>query len=245
MALGGEVVIMPSPDLVEFLALTARHRVTHTFLPPTLIYLLLDHAGLPGADLSSLRCLWYGAAPMSSSRLEQAIAVIGPVLGQLFGQTEAPMMISTLAPADHLNPDGTLARSRFASAGRPTPLTAVAIMAEDGTLLPPGERGEIVARGPLVTPGYYKNPAATAEASRYGWHHRRCWPIRPSSTAPSSACRTTSGVSGSPPSSSATRATRPARTTSGPSSGCASAASRRPSRWRSGPTCRGRVSARC
>jgi acyl-CoA synthetase (AMP-forming)/AMP-acid ligase II len=44
-------------------------------------------------------------------------------------------------------------------------------MDPDGRLLPPGERGEIVARGPLVTPGYYQNPVATAEASRHGWHH--------------------------------------------------------------------------
>jgi acyl-CoA synthetase (AMP-forming)/AMP-acid ligase II len=108
---------------------------------------------------------------MSAARLEQAIETIGPVLGQLFGQTEAPMMISTLAPADHLNPDGTLARSRFSSAGRPTPLTTVAIMDGDGNLLPPGERGEIVVRGPLVSPGYYRNPAATTEAARRGWHH--------------------------------------------------------------------------
>jgi acyl-CoA synthetase (AMP-forming)/AMP-acid ligase II len=93
------------------------------------------------------------------------------VLGQLFGQTEAPMMISTLAPKDHLRADGTLARERLASAGRPTPLTTVAIMDEAGRLLPAGERGEIVVRGPLVMAGYYKDPAATAEASRHGWHH--------------------------------------------------------------------------
>ncbi|WP_043828027.1 acyl-CoA synthetase [Amycolatopsis nivea] len=171
LALGGEIVVMPSPDLGRFLALIERHRITHTFLPPTLIYLLLDRPELSTIDFRSLECLWYGAAPMSAARLEEAITRIGPVLGQLFGQSEAPMMISTLAPADHFHPDGSLARERFTSAGRPTPLTQVAIMAEDGTLLPRGERGEIVVRGPLVMPGYYRNPDATAEVSRHGWHH--------------------------------------------------------------------------
>jgi fatty-acyl-CoA synthase len=171
MTLGGEIVIMPKPDLPEFLALIERHGITHTFLPPTLIYMLLDHPGLASTDLSSLRCLWYGAAPMSVSRLEEALARIGPVMGQLFGQSEAPMMISTLAPADHFLPDGSLARSRLPSAGRPTPLTRVEIMDDDGRLLGPGQRGEIVVRGPLVMAGYYKDPAASAEAARYGWHH--------------------------------------------------------------------------
>jgi fatty-acyl-CoA synthase len=171
MALGGEIVIMPAPDLAEFLGLIGRHRVTHAFLPPTLIYLLLDHPGLAAADLSSLQCLWYGAAPMSAARLEQAISAIGPVMGQLFGQTEAPMMISTMAPKDHFHPDGSLARKRFTSAGRPTPLVTVAIMDDEGRLLPAGQRGEIVVRGPLVMAGYYQDPAASAEAARHGWHH--------------------------------------------------------------------------
>src|SRR3984957_515028 len=171
MALGGEIVIMPHADLGEFLALIGRHRVSHAFLPPTVIYSLLDHPALGSADLASLQCVWYGAAPMSAARLEQAIGLLGPVLGQLFGQTEAPMFVSALPPADHLHADGSLATERFTSAGRPTPLTTVAIMDEAGRLLPPGERGEIVVRGPLVMAGYYKNPAATAEASRHGWHH--------------------------------------------------------------------------
>jgi acyl-CoA synthetase (AMP-forming)/AMP-acid ligase II len=171
MALGGEIVIMSHPDLTEFLALAQRHQITHTFLPPTLIYMLLDHHDLPDTDLTAMQCLWYGAAPMSASRLEEALEKIGPVLGQLFGQSEAPMMISTLAPADHFHPDGSLARERLSSAGQPTPLTLVAIMDDDGKLLAPGERGEIVVRGPLVMAGYYKNPAASEEAARYGWHH--------------------------------------------------------------------------
>ena len=172
MTLGGEIVIMPAPDLAGFLDLIGRHRITHTFLPPTLIYMLLDHPKLCSADLTSLQCMWYGAAPMSASRLEQAIiGAIGPVMGQLFGQTEAPMMISTMPPKDHLRADGTLAVERFASAGRPTPLVTVAIMDDKGSVLPAGQRGEIVVRGPLVMAGYYKDPAATAESSRHGWHH--------------------------------------------------------------------------
>jgi fatty-acyl-CoA synthase len=171
MALGGEIVVMPAPDLGEFLGLIERHRVTHTFLPPTLIYMLLAHPALESTDLSSLQCLWYGAAPISADRLEEAITRIGPVMGQLFGQSEAPMMVSTLAPADHLRPDGSIARERLSSAGRPTPLVTVAIMADDGRLLPAGERGEVVVRGSLVMAGYHKDPAATADASRFGWHH--------------------------------------------------------------------------
>jgi fatty-acyl-CoA synthase len=171
MTLGGEIVIMPKPDLTDFLALIERHRITHTFLPPTLIYMLLDHPGLAGTDLSSLQCLWYGAAPMSVSRLTEALTRIGPVLGQLFGQSEAPMMISTLAPAEHFRDDGLLATERLSSAGRPTPLTTVAIMDDEGHQLGRGERGEIVVRGSLVMAGYYKNPQASAEAARYGWHH--------------------------------------------------------------------------
>jgi fatty-acyl-CoA synthase len=171
MTLGGEIVIMPAPDLGSFLRLVAEHQITHTFLPPTLIYMLLDHHDLISTDLTSLRCLWYGAAPMSTARLEEALGKIGPVLGQLFGQTEAPMMISTMAPAEHFYSDGKLARPRLASAGRPTPLTLVAIMDSAGGLVGAGERGEIVVRGPLVMAGYYKDPEATALASQFGWHH--------------------------------------------------------------------------
>ncbi|WP_027860254.1 long-chain fatty acid--CoA ligase [Marmoricola sp. URHB0036] len=171
LAKAGEIVVMRTPDVERFLGLVETHGVTHTFLPPTLIYMLLDHPGLSVVDLSSLQCFWYGAAPMSTSRLEEALTRIGPVMAQLFGQTEAPMMVSALPPADHFLEDGSIAHDRLASAGRPTPLVTVAIMDEAGELLPRGERGEIVVRSSLVMRGYYKNPEATAEASAYGWHH--------------------------------------------------------------------------
>ena len=89
MTLGGRVVIMHHPDIGEFLNLIARYRVTHTFLPPTVIYMLLDHPNLESANLRSLQCFWYGAAPISVARLTEALRRIGP-MAQLFGQTEAP-----------------------------------------------------------------------------------------------------------------------------------------------------------
>ena len=171
LCLGGEIVIMRAPDVGGFLRLVERHHVTHTFLPPTLIYMVLGHEALDAADLSSLQCFWYGAAPMSVARLEEALRRIGPVMAQLFGQTEAPMMVSMMPPKDHFRADGSVAVERLSSAGRPSPLVTVAIMDPYGRLLEAGERGEIVVRSSLVMPGYYRNPAATAEASRFGWHH--------------------------------------------------------------------------
>ncbi|MFI5731884.1 AMP-binding protein [Kribbella sp. NPDC051587] len=171
LASGGEIVIMRAPDVHAFLRLIPQHGVTHTFLPPTLIYMVLAAEELDHTDLSSLRCFWYGAAPMSVARLEEALRRIGPVMAQLFGQTEAPMMISILPPADHFDASGNIAHDRLASAGRPSALVTTAIMGPEGELLPPGERGEIVVRGPLVMRGYYRDAEATATASAYGWHH--------------------------------------------------------------------------
>jgi fatty-acyl-CoA synthase len=171
LALGGEIVIMRAPDVEGFLALVEQHRVTHTFLPPTLIYMLLGHEALDTTDLSSLQCFWYGAAPMSVARLEEAIVRIGPVMAQLFGQTEAPMMISMMHPADHVDAAGKPVRERLSAAGRPAPLVQVAILGEDGVERPGGDRGEICVRSSLVMAGYYKNPEATAEAGMHGWHH--------------------------------------------------------------------------
>ncbi|WP_028063007.1 acyl-CoA synthetase [Solirubrobacter soli] len=172
MSLGGRIVIMRAPDLTQFLSLVQSQRITHTFLPPTLIYMLLGHEDIAKTDLSSLQCFWYGAAPMSTARLEEALTVIGPVMAQLFGQSEAPMMVSMLPPADHFDADGNVALGRLASAGRPAPLVRVGIMdPETGVLMPNGERGEIVVRSSLVMAGYYKDPAATEAASRFGWHH--------------------------------------------------------------------------
>ena len=171
MTHGGEIVIMPKPDLGEFLSLVTNHRITHTFLPPTVIYGLLGHEQLANADFSAMQTFWYGAAPMSAKKLEEALTRITPAMAQLFGQSEAPMFVTMMPPADHFHEDGSIATERLASAGRAAPLVTVGIMDEEGNLVPAGTRGEIVCRSSLVMAGYYKNPEATAEVSRFGWHH--------------------------------------------------------------------------
>jgi fatty-acyl-CoA synthase len=65
MALGGEIVVMAKPDLGEFLALVEHHRVTHTFLPPTLIYMLLAHEKLAATDLAT--AVWSGCRTRSGA----------------------------------------------------------------------------------------------------------------------------------------------------------------------------------
>lgn len=171
LASGGEIVIMTDTDIGAFLDLIETRQITHTMLPPTLLYMLLAHEKAATTDYSSLRCFWYGSAPIAAARLEEALRVIGPVMAQYFGQTEAPMVITTMAPSDHFGDDGSVRRSRLSSAGTPAPLVTVTILDDDGNQVPAGTRGEIAVRGSLVTPGYYKNPAATAEVSVGGWHH--------------------------------------------------------------------------
>jgi fatty-acyl-CoA synthase len=152
LALGGRIVLMDHVDASEFLYLVQTHRVTHVYVPPALLAALLTHSAARRLDTSSLQCLWYGTSPVSSSELATAIEVFGPVLARLYGRPEIPM-ISAMAPADHLRPDGSLAHERLGSAGRPSPLVAVAILRPDGSMAPRGHSGAVAVRGPSVAPG--------------------------------------------------------------------------------------------
>jgi fatty-acyl-CoA synthase len=169
MALGGTVVVLPKFDPAEVMTAIEAHRVTYMFLPPTAIYMLLAHPKSRETDFSSLEYISYAGAPMSLERLKEAIAVFGPVMNASFGQTEAPMCVTAMPPHEHLATDGSLAHP--GSCGRPNLLSIVEIMDDEGNILPPGERGEIVVRGPLVMAGYYNDEKATHEVSHFGWHH--------------------------------------------------------------------------
>ena len=88
-------------------------------------------------DLSSLRYLIYGAAPMSVEKLRQALTVIGPVMMELYGQMEAPASVTFLRPDEHFV-DGAIAPdSRLSSCGRPYPLVQVEVRDDDGLALRP------------------------------------------------------------------------------------------------------------
>jgi acyl-CoA synthetase (AMP-forming)/AMP-acid ligase II len=171
-ARGGSVVVVTSPDPAVLLAAISKYRVTEMFLPPTVIYRLLDIPQLKQkVDFSSLKYFMYGAAPMSVEKLKQAIEVIGPVMMGGYGQTECPASIAYLPPDEHFV-DGRIASdARLSSVGRPNPLIRTEIMDDDNRILAQGETGEICVRGDLVMKGYYKQPDKTAETIIDGWLH--------------------------------------------------------------------------
>jgi acyl-CoA synthetase (AMP-forming)/AMP-acid ligase II len=141
------------------------------FLPPTVIYALLETPGIESRDFSSLRYLMYGAAPMSLDKLRRAIEMFGPVMHQGYGQTEAPGSIAFLRPGDHFV-DGKIAPdSRLSACGLPAITNAISIQDDHGQHLAQGENGEICVGGDIVMKGYYKQPDKTAEAIVDGWLH--------------------------------------------------------------------------
>ncbi len=170
-ARGGRLVIMARPDPALIPELIAEHRVTEFFLPPTVIYRLLEVPGIEGHDYSSLRYFIYGAAPMSVDKLRRAIEVFGPVMTQFYGQTEAPATIAYLSPAEHIENGQPARDERLAACGRPMPLVKVAIVDDAGRPLVQGETGEICVRGDLVMKGYYGDEEQTARTIVDGWLH--------------------------------------------------------------------------
>ncbi|WP_123026544.1 class I adenylate-forming enzyme family protein [Mycolicibacterium stellerae] len=165
---GGTVVLIPRATPDGVVDAIERHHVTEVFLPPTVIYRMLELDDIRQRDLSSLRYLLYGAAPISVAKLRRAIQVFGPVMMGGYGQTEAFGSIAYLRPEEHFE-DGEIASDRrLSSVGRPFPLLRVGIF-EGGRELTAGESGEICVRGDNVMAGYYGDAAATASTVVDGW----------------------------------------------------------------------------
>jgi acyl-CoA synthetase (AMP-forming)/AMP-acid ligase II len=170
-SLGATNVVMPGFEPLEVLRAIEQHRVTHLFLPPTALYKLLALPEIAKFDYSSLRVFLLAGSPVSPDKLKRAVEIFGPCMCQSYGQTEAPMLLTWLDQKTVAAAAGGEHPERLASCGRATSAVRLAIMDDEGHLLAANQTGEIVARGTLVTPGYYNLPEATAEIRKFGWHH--------------------------------------------------------------------------
>ncbi|MGW6281286.1 AMP-binding protein [Kribbella sp. NPDC055071] len=161
---GGTVVLRRSFDPELWLKDLVEYRVNNLFAVPAMLQALGRVAGIFAADLSALRTVVVAAAPVPLSLIE-SYAQHGVLLQQAWGLTE------TAPFATHLPAEWTL--DKAGSAGIPMPYTQIGIVdVHDGSVLPVGVAGEIVVRGPNVTPGYWEDPAATAAAfDADGWFH--------------------------------------------------------------------------
>lgn len=148
------------PD--EFLDLCEHHPGCSSFLAPTMVQRLVA-TGRPRP--ANLRTVVYGGGPMYVDSLKKAMAAFGPIFVQLYGQGEAPMTITGLRRADHVDSDeATLGSVGYARSG-----VHVAVVDANGNPAAVGEIGEIVCRGDVVMSGYWQNPDATAATLQHGW----------------------------------------------------------------------------
>jgi acyl-CoA synthetase (AMP-forming)/AMP-acid ligase II len=171
---GRTLAVMRQFEPLEWLTLAQNHRANRAMLVPTMLKRLMDHPQFHEFDLSSLRVITYGAAPMPLPVIQQAIKEFPNArFINAFGQTETASTITMLPPEDHVL-EGTPEEidkklRRLTSIGRPLDDVEVMIVSEEGTPVPAGEVGEIVARGPRMMRGYWQQEAATRDAIRSGW----------------------------------------------------------------------------
>ena len=170
----GAVSVVPHSGGVdgdEIAALLQRWPGMTFFAAPTMVKRLTGDPAFAGVDLTHLKTIIYGGAPMYLADLEEALGVFGPRLAQIYGQGETPMTITALSKADHADRDHPRWRDRLQSVGSVRTDVEVRIVDDEGRELPIGEIGEVVVRGDVVMSGYWHQPEATADALRDGWLH--------------------------------------------------------------------------
>jgi acyl-CoA synthetase (AMP-forming)/AMP-acid ligase II len=144
---------------------------------PTMLKQLLDHPDFKKHDLSSLRVITYGAAPMPLPVIRKALEEFpGVSFINAFGQTETASTITALGPEDHVltgtEEEKEKKLKRLASIGKPFSDVEMKVVDEEGKTLGPNEVGEILARGPRVMSGYWKDEEKTAKTiDKDGWVH--------------------------------------------------------------------------
>ncbi|MGY1618211.1 class I adenylate-forming enzyme family protein [Geodermatophilus sp. SYSU D00691] len=164
---GTTVVIHMRFDPAAYLADAVRHRVTAIGGAPPVFVALLQVPGIETADLSSVRGISSGAAPLPVPLIEKLKALLpDAVIGEGYGLTEVTMIATG-------NPSFVSGTRKAGTVGVPVFDTEISIQPlGGGAPLPPGERGEVCIRGPQVMRGYARRPEATAEAiDADGWFH--------------------------------------------------------------------------
>ena len=165
LAGGGTIVSMPRFDLAEFLGLVQKYRATVLPLVPPIVLGLVKHPMVAQFDLSSVRLVFSGAAPLGEDMARELSGKLGCPVVQGYGMTEA-------SPVTHLSPTRN-APMRPGSAGRIVPNTEVRIVGVDsGAEVPQGQEGELWIRGPQIMKGYLGRPDDTAACiDAEGWYH--------------------------------------------------------------------------
>jgi acyl-CoA synthetase (AMP-forming)/AMP-acid ligase II len=159
--LGCTYVLMPGFDARRMIDLMAEERVTHVMVVPSQIIALLAEPDFDEEHLPDLEMICSVGAPLHLEHKEELARRLPMRFYELYGLTEG--FVTVLDRDDFPAKPG--------SVGAPPPLYQMRIVGDDGTELPPGEVGEIVGRGPITMPGYYRRPDLTAEAIKDGWLH--------------------------------------------------------------------------
>ena len=155
LSAGGAIVMQRAFKARAFLELAERERITHALMVPAMYNLCLREPDFARFDLSAWRLGGYGGAPMPPATIA-ALARTLPTLAlqQAYGSTE------TTSPATLIPPEETAAKPW--SVGVPCHCAEIAVMDEAGREVPPGAAGELWIKGPMVVPGYWNDPEATA-----------------------------------------------------------------------------------
>ncbi|MFV0645468.1 MAG: acyl-CoA synthetase [Sphingomonadaceae bacterium] len=166
--LGATHVFIPALDDVSMLDAIETHGVTHSFTVPAVIDRIARANDLATRDLSRLRVLGYGGAPMPWGTYINAREKLPAVdFIQGFGMTEMPA-VTFLPEKYHRGEDHA---QKLKSAGQPSYGYEIRIVDQEGRDVPRGTLGEIIGRGDNVMRGYWNREAETGEALRNGWMH--------------------------------------------------------------------------
>ena len=156
-------------EVTETLDLIAHWPSCSFFFAPTMVTRLISTPQIHDADTRNLRTIVYGGAPMYYEDTRRALDILGPKLAQVYGQGEAPMTITGLSRRIFEETENPDYEKIIATTGLARTDVEVRVVDADGTELPIGETGEVICRGDVVTPGYWRNPEANAKTFRDGW----------------------------------------------------------------------------